>query len=160
MIFIAFIKGLRPVFSPLRQPFPQPLQPRVPAPKVQFNCFELPSHVRTQPSRPVGGFLCHRGGYHEAQGGKIPDRGNPPQASCSRAGYSYSQIRREGRIHLPLPPRARVRSPPLCSRAHVLLRARFSRSSSGLLSSHLGVHRHVRGLSPHSPTLRLMAQDP
>ena len=158
-MFIAFIKGLRPIFSPFFQPFPQPLQPRVPAPKVQFNCFELPSHIRTQPSRSVGGFLCHRGGYHEAPAGKIPDRGNTPQASCSRADYSYSQIRREGRIHLPLPPRARVRSSPLCSRAHVLLQAGFSRSSSGLLSSCLGVHYHVRGLPPYSPTLRLVAQD-
>ena len=69
------------------------------------------------------------------------------------------KIHREGRIHLPLPPGARVRSPSLRSWTHVLLRARFTRSSSGLLSSHLDVHRHVRGLSPYSPTLWLMAQD-
>ena len=159
MIFIAFIKGLRPVFSPLRQPFPQPLPPRVPAPKVQFNRFALPSHVRTQPSRPVGGFLCHRGGYREAPGGKILDRGNPPQASCSRAGYSYSQIRREGRIHLPLPPRARVRSSPLRPGANVLLWTRFSRSSPRVFPPCLGVHHYVRGLPPNPPTLWLMAQD-
>ena len=93
MIFIAFIKGLRPIFCRLRQLLPQPLPPRVPAPKVQFNRFALPSHVRTHLSRLVGGLLRHRGGYREAPGGKIPDRGNPPQASYLRAGYSFSQIR-------------------------------------------------------------------
>ena len=99
----------------------------------------------------MGGFLYYRGGYCEASGSQIPDRGDPPQASCSRTGYSDSQIRREGCIHLPLPPRARVRSSPLHSRPHVLLWARFSRSSSRLFSPHLGVRRCVRSLSPHPP---------
>ena len=93
--------------------------------------------------RPVGGLLYHRVGYCEAPGGKIPDRGNPPQASCSRAGYSYPQIRREGRIHLPLPPRARVRSSPLRPGVYVLLRTGFSRSSPRFFPPHLGVYHYV-----------------
>ena len=75
-------KGAQTRLSPLRLPLPQLFQPRAPAPRFQLNRSKPPSHVRTQPSRPVGGLLCHRGGYHEASGGKIPDRGNPPQAPC------------------------------------------------------------------------------
>ena len=62
----------------------------------------------------MGGILRYRGGYLKASVGRIFDCGGPPQASCSRIGYPDPQIRREGRIHLSLPPRARVRSPPLC----------------------------------------------
>ena len=123
-ILVAFIKEPRAVF--LCQTSPHPSQPRVLAPKVRLHCFKLPSHVRTQPAGPMGGFLHYRGGYCKASGGQIFDRGGPPQASCSRTGYSDPQIWRQVCIHLPLPPRARVRSSPLRLGANVLLRTRFS----------------------------------
>jgi len=75
----------------LRQPFPYPFQLRVLAPKARLHRFKLPNHVRTQPTGPMGGFLYYRGGHCEASGGQIPDRGDPPQASCSRTGYSDSR---------------------------------------------------------------------
>ena len=82
----AFIKEPRAVF--LLQTSPQPFQPQVLAPKVPLHRSKLPHHVRTQPSRSMSGLLRYRGGYRKASGGQIPDRGDPPQASCSRTGYS------------------------------------------------------------------------
>ena len=136
-----FIKEPRAVF--LCHTSPKPPQPRVLAPKVRLHCFQPSHHVRIQLPRPMGGFLRHRGGYCKASGGQIPDRGDPPQATCSRTGYSDLQIWREVCIHLSLPPRARVRSPPLRPGVNVLLRTRFSRPSSGFLPPHLGVYHHV-----------------
>ena len=69
-----------------------------------------PNHVRIQPSRPVGGFFCHEGGYRKAPRGEVSDPRNPSSASRKGAGYSYPQIRREGSICVPLPPWVRVRA--------------------------------------------------
>ena len=67
-----------------------------------------PNHVRIQPSRPMGGFFCHRGGYCEAPRSEVSDPGNPPLVSCIGAGRSYPQIRREGSVCALLPPWVRV----------------------------------------------------
>ena len=119
-----YIKEPRAVF--LCQTSPKPPQPRVPAPKVRLHCFQPSHHVRIQLPRPMAGFLRYRGGCCKALGSQISDCRDPPPASCSRTSYPDPQIRREGGIRLPLPPGVRVRSSPLCPRANVLLRIRFS----------------------------------
>ena len=52
-----------------------------------------PHHVRIQPSRPVGGSFCHRGGHCEARRSEVSDPGNPPSASCTGAGHSPNPAR-------------------------------------------------------------------
>src|SRR3954465_2369588 len=57
------------------------------------------------------------------------------------------------------PPRTGLSAPSFRPGDYVLLRPRFSRSGPELCPQHLGVYRRVRGLSPHPPPLRPLAQD-
>ena len=82
--------------------------PATPSSNPRVPISTSPNHVWVQPSRSVGGFFCHGGGYRKAPRGEVSDPRNPSSASCKGAGYSYPQIRREGNICIPLPPRVRV----------------------------------------------------
>ena len=61
-------------------------------PRVPFTT--NPNHVRIHPSRPVGGFFCHGGGYCEAPRGEVSDPRDSSSAPSSRAGCTYPLIRR------------------------------------------------------------------
>ena len=84
--------------------------PATPSSNPRVPIATSPSHVRIQPSGPVGGFFCHRGGYCEAPRSEVSDPGNLSSASCTRASHTDPQIWREGSICIPLPSRARVRA--------------------------------------------------
>ena len=101
------------------------------------------NHVRIQPSGPVDAFLRHGGGHQEVERGQISNRRNFASATRLRAGRPYSPTQRERSVHLPLPPRPRPHPGSLCYGFDVLLRARFPRSSSGLLSPHLDIYCRV-----------------
>ena len=157
-IFIAFIKGYRPVFLPPRLPLPQPSQPQAPAPRIRFLPL-LPGPLVMSGSISQGRWAASS--VTEEDIAKLQKAryltAEIPHRLCTKGQVIPTPKSGERVTHPSLPPRARVSPSPLCSRPHVLLWARFSRSSSGLFSPHLGVHRCVRGLSPHSPTLRPMA---
>ena len=99
--------------------------------------------LRIQPSRLMDALLRDGRGHQEVEGGQIPDRRGFASAACSRVGRPYSRTQQEHRVRLPLPPRPRPHSGSLRQGFDVLLRARFPRSSSRLLSPHLDIYCRV-----------------
>ena len=71
-------------FAPSSTPATPSSNPRVPI-------ATSPSHVRIQPSGPVGGFFCHRGGHCKASRSKVPDLENLSSASGARASHPHPQ---------------------------------------------------------------------
>ena len=66
--------------------------PATPSSNPRVPIATSPNHVRIQPSGPVGGFFCHRGGYSEAPRSEVSDPGNLSSSSGTRASHTDPQI--------------------------------------------------------------------